>query len=142
MKTVKQIVEDKPHRLLCISPDKTVYEALRVMAEHEIGALVVIDEKKLVGMFSERDYARKVILQGRASKQIFVSEIMTSRVVCVTPDRTAEECMSIMTEKKVRHLPVVEEKTVMAMISIGDVVREMIADQQQTIAQLEHYITG
>ena len=140
MQTVRQLVNSKAHRLLSIQPDNTIYDALRKMSEHDVGALIVLQDKKLVGIFSERDYARKVILEGKTSKKTLVSEIMTKQVICVSPDRTADECMALMTEKRVRHLPVIENKLVVALISIGDVVREMISDQKQTIAQLEQYI--
>ncbi|MDG1162211.1 MAG: CBS domain-containing protein [Burkholderiales bacterium] len=140
MQTVRQLVNSKAHRLLSIQPDNTIYDALRKMSEHDVGALIVLQDKKLVGIFSERDYARKVILEGKTSKQTLISEIMTKQVICVSPDRTADECMALMTEKRVRHLPVIENKLVVALISIGDVVREMISDQKQTIAQLEQYI--
>jgi CBS domain-containing protein len=110
------------------------------MAEHDIGALIVLQENKLVGIFSERDYARKIVLDGKTSKLTPISDVMTRKVVCVTADRTADECMALMTEKRVRHLPVVAKKNVLALISIGDVVREMISDQRHTIEQLEQYI--
>ena len=140
MKTVKQLVEEKPHKLLSIAPSMSVFEALQKMAEFDVGALVILDEGRLVGIFSERDYARKLILHGKSSKETRVDEIMTTRVVCIGPDRSAEECMALMTDKRVRHLPVLEDKKVVAVISIGDVVREMIEDQKHTIEQLEQYI--
>jgi len=140
MKTVKQLVEEKPHKLLSIAPSMSVFEALQKMAEFDVGALVILDEGRLVGIFSERDYARKLILHGKSSKETRVEEIMTTRVVCIGPDRSAEECMALMTDKRVRHLPVLEDKKVVAVISIGDVVREMIEDQKHTIEQLEQYI--
>tara|TARA_B110000305_G_scaffold238499_1_gene304060 strand:+ start:1510 stop:1938 length:429 start_codon:yes stop_codon:yes gene_type:complete len=140
MRTVKQIVHAKAHRILSIQPENTVYDALLQMAEHDIGALIVLQGEQLVGIFSERDYARKIILNGKTSKLTLVSEVMTRHVICVNPDRSADECMALMTEKHVRHLPVIENKTIVAVISIGDVVREMISDQQHTIAQLEQYI--
>ena len=140
MKTVKQLVEEKPHKLLSIAPSMSVFEALQKMAEFDVGALVILDEGRLVGIFSERDYARKLILHGKSSKETRVEEIMTTRVVCIGPDRSAEECMALMTDKRVRHLPVIEDKKVVAVISIGDVVREMIEDQKHTIEQLEQYI--
>jgi CBS domain-containing protein len=110
------------------------------MSEHDVGALIVLREEKLVGIFSERDYARRIILEGKTSKQTPVSDIMSTQVICVSPDRTADECMALMTEKRVRHLPVIENNLVVALISIGDVVRELISDQKQTIEQLEQYI--
>ncbi|MEK9964083.1 MAG: CBS domain-containing protein [Betaproteobacteria bacterium] len=140
MKTVKQLVDEKPHKLLSITPSMSVFEALQKMAEFDVGALVILDEGRLVGIFSERDYARKLILHGKSSKETRVEEIMTTRVVCIGPDRSAEECMALMTDKRVRHLPVLEDKKVVAVISIGDVVREMIEDQKHTIEQLEQYI--
>ena len=140
MKTVKQLVEEKSHKLLSIAPSMSVFEALQKMAEFDVGALVILDEGRLVGIFSERDYARKLILHGKSSKETRVEEIMTTRVVCIGPNRSAEECMALMTDKRVRHLPVLEDKKVVAVISIGDVVREMIEDQKHTIEQLEQYI--
>ena len=140
MKTVKQLVDEKPHKLLSITPSMSVFEALQKMAEFDVGALVILDQGRLVGIFSERDYARKLILHGKSSKETRVEEIMTTRVVCIGPDRSAEECMALMTDKRVRHLPVLEDKKVVAVISIGDVVREMIEDQKHTIEQLEQYI--
>jgi CBS domain-containing protein len=140
MKTVKQLVEEKPHKLLSIAPSMSVFEALQKMAEFDVGALVILDEERLVGILSERDYARKLILHGKSSRETRVEEIMTTRVVCIGPDRSAEECMALMTDKRVRHLPVLEDKKVVAVISIGDVVREMIEDQKHTIEQLEQYI--
>jgi len=140
MKTVKQLVDEKPHKLLSITPSMSVFEALQKMAEFDVGALVILDEGRLVGIFSERDYARKLILHGKSSKETRVEEIMTTRVVCIGPDRSAEECMALMTDKRVRHLPVLEDRKVVAVISIGDVVREMIEDQKHTIEQLEQYI--
>ena len=140
MRTVRQLVDAKAHILLSVAPEETVYAALSKMAEHDIGALIVLQENKLVGIFSERDYARKIVLDGKTSKLTPISDVMTRKVVCVTADRTADECMALMTEKRVRHLPVVDKKNVLALISIGDVVREMISDQRHTIEQLEQYI--
>ncbi|HUU73757.1 MAG TPA: CBS domain-containing protein [Burkholderiales bacterium] len=140
MRSVQQLLDEKAHRLLTIKPDTSVLDALKLMAEKDVGALVVLDDEKLVGIFSERDYARKIILFGKSSKDTAVSEIMTSRVVCVRPEQTADECMSFMTGKRVRHLPVLSGKKVVGIISIGDVVRAMISDQQHTIEQLEQYI--
>lgn len=140
MRTVQQMLEEKTYKLLSIAPTASVLDALKLMSEKDVGALVVLDGEKLIGIFSERDYARKVILFGKSSKDTAVSEIMTAKVVCVRPEQTAEECMSVMTTKRVRHLPVLSEKKVIGVISIGDVVKAMIQDQQQTIEQLEQYI--
>ncbi|KPK35256.1 MAG: histidine kinase [Betaproteobacteria bacterium SG8_40] len=140
MRTVQQLLDEKEHRLLTIAPDASVLDALKLMAERDVGALVVLDGERLAGIFSERDYARKIILFGKSSKETSVSEIMTSKVVCVRPEQTADACMSLMTDKRVRHLPVLSGKKVVGIISIGDVVRAMISDQQHTIEQLEQYI--
>lgn len=143
MKTLRQLIEGKNRGLTVVAPDQTVLRALEVMAQVDVGALLVMDGKKLVGVFSERDYARKVILQGKESRTTKVSEVMTGKVICVTTDRTVEECMAIMTEEHIRHLPVVDsECNVIGIISIGDVVKEMIGQQQFVISQLESYITG
>jgi len=141
MRNVQQLLENKPYQLLSISPTASVLDALRQMAEKEIGALVVLDGEKLAGIFSERDYARKIILFGKSSHDTAVSEIMTPSVVCVRPSQSADECMALMTGRRVRHLPVLsEDDKVVGVISIGDVVKEMIDDQRRTIEQLEQYI--
>ena len=140
MKTVKEMLEAKSHELLSISPEASVLDALKLMAEKEIGALVVLDRDHLAGIFSERDYARKVILHGKSSKDTPVREIMTHKVVCVRPDQSVEECMALMTDKRIRHLPVLEDRKVIGVISIGDVVKEVISEQRFVIEQLEHYI--
>jgi len=140
MKTVKEILEAKPQKVLSISPQATVLDALKAMADYEIGALVVLEGERLAGIFSERDYARKVILHGKASKDTPVHEIMTHKVVCVRPEQSVEECMALMTDKRIRHLPVLQDKKVIGVISIGDVVKEVISEQRLTIEQLEHYI--
>ena len=140
MRTVRQMVNTKAHRLLSIQPEHTVYDALLQMAEHDVGARIVLRGEQVVGIFSERDYARKIILDGKTSKLTPISAVMTHDVICVDPDRTADECMALMTEKHVRHLPIIENKAVVGLISIGDVVREMISDQKHTIEQLEQYI--
>jgi CBS domain-containing protein len=139
---VSQLLRRKGSQAYVTRPDATVYEALQVMAEKNIGALLVVDTDGLAGIFSERDYARKVILQGKSSKDTPVSEIMTSRVYFVRPDNTIEDCMVLMTEKKIRHLPVIEGGHIAGVISIGDVVKEVIDEQGFVIEQLENYITG
>lgn len=139
MKTARQLIEEKPG-ILSIAPGASVFSALERMAEHDIGALVVLDGPVLAGMLSERDYARKVILLGKSSRDIRVSEIMTHKVVCVGPDQTVDQCMAVMTEKRCRHLPVLEGKRVIGVLSIGDLVKETISEQQFQIAQLESYI--
>jgi len=140
MKTAKQLLAGKPAGVVSVAPDDSVYDALVLMAEKNVGAVVVLETHKLVGIFSERDYARKVILLGRSSKEIPVREIMTHKVLCVTPAHKVNECMEMMTEKRCRHLPVVEDKHVIGMLSIGDLVKETIAEQQLIIQQLESYI--
>lgn len=140
MKNVGQILEEKGHALLYVSPDATVFEALGVMAEKNVGALVVLEGERLAGIFSERDYARKIILLGKASKETRVREIMTAKVLCVSPAQSIEECMALMTEKRIRHLPVLDHKKVVGIISIGDVIKEVISAQKFIIAQLESYI--
>jgi CBS domain-containing protein len=142
MKTVRQMLNAKPGPVLSVSPTATVYEALTLMARHEVGALAVIDVDRLVGMFSERDYARKVILHGKASKDIAVADIMTTRVLTVRPEHTVQDCMAFMTDKRIRHLPVMSDASVIGMISIGDVVKAMLDEQEFVIKQLEHYITA
>ena len=140
MKTVQQMLEAKTHKLLCIAPEAIVYDALKTMAHYDVGALVVLDGERLAGIFSERDYARKVILFGKSSRETLVREIMTDKVLCVRPDQTVDQCMALMTDKRVRHLPVLDHKKVVGVISIGDVVKEMISEQQFVIEQLEQYI--
>lgn len=143
MKTLKQLIESKNKRLAAVAPDQSVLRALEIMAENDVGALLVLDGKRLAGVFSERDYARKVILQGKASKSTKVSEIMTGKVVYVTLNRTVEECMAIMTEKHFRHLPVLDDDhNVVGIVSIGDLIKETISQQKFIIDQLENYITG
>jgi CBS domain-containing protein len=119
-----------------------VLHALGVMAEREIGAVIVVEDIKLVGILTERDYARKVVLAGRSSKESAIREVMTAEVICVPPSRTIDECLALMTDKRVRHLPVVEHKRVVGLVSIGDLVRARIAEQEQVIEQLQHYIAG
>ncbi len=140
MKTVQQLLESKRHSVVSVSPSSTVLDALQVMADKEIGAVIVIDDGHLVGIFSERDYARKVVLQNKSSKDTPVREIMTDKVVCVRPEQTIEDCMGLMTDKRIRHLPVMEHKKVVGVISIGDVVKEMLSEKELIIKQLESYI--
>lgn len=142
MTTVRQLLQAKEGALWSVSPDTTVYDALKLMADKNIGALLVLEGSALVGIFSERDYARKVILKGKTSKETFVKEIMTPDVLYVRPNQSIEECMALMTNKRVRHLPVLEENKVLGVISIGDVVKAIISEQEFTIHQLENYITG
>ena len=142
MQTVEDILGKKGSAVRSVAPNDTVLHALSVMAEHDIGGVVVLDGEKLVGILTERDYARRVVLLGRASRDVPVSEIMTSHVCCVSPDRTIEECMALMTDKRIRHLPVLDHKKVVGLISIGDVVKATIAEQEFEIAQLNSYITG
>jgi CBS domain-containing protein len=143
MHTVGQILRKKGHDIWSVGPDTTVYEALQMMADKNVGALVVLENGELVGIFSERDYARKIVLQGKTSRQTAVSEIMTSRVNCVHPEQTTDECMALMTAKHIRHLPVLDEDDrLVGVISIGDVVKAIISDQEFVIEQLENYIKG
>lgn len=142
MKLVSQLLTSKGHDVWSIAPDTTVLNALQLMADRKIGALLVLDEDKLVGVFSERDYARKVVLKGKSSKDTSVGDVMSSNIVRVVPDQTTELCMSLMTEKRVRHLPVVDGDKVIGVISIGDVVKAVIADREDVIEQLEQYIAG
>ena len=140
MKTLMQLLEAKGGETYSIAPDARVYDALKLMAEKDVGALVVLEAGKLAGIISERDYARKVILQGKSSHDIPVREIMTVRVVTVQPSQTVEDCMALMTARRVRHLPVVDGDRLVGVLSIGDLVKEVIAEQEQTIKQLESYI--
>ncbi len=140
MKTVQQLLESKRYSVVSVMPSSTVLDALQVMAEKEIGAVMVIDGEHLVGIFSERDYARKVVLQGKTSRDTPVREVMTDKVVCVRPEQTIDDCMGLMTDKRIRHLPVLDHKKVVGVISIGDVVKEMLSDKEFVIQQLESYI--
>jgi CBS domain-containing protein len=140
--TVRQLINRKGNTIWSTRPDATVFEALERMAEKGIGSLLVFEGPQLVGIFSERDYARKVILKGKSSHSTAVSEIMTKKVIYVRPDQSMNDCMALMTDKRVRHLPVLEDDKVIGVISIGDVVKEIISEQEFVIGQLENYITG
>lgn len=142
MKSVRDILKVKGTDVWCVEPDATVFDALRRMAEKEVGALVVTEGAQVVGLISEREYARKVVLQGRTSPTTLVKEIMISPVVYIHLDQAIEECMSLMTEKCTRHLPVIEDGKLVGLISIGDIVKSIIADQQFLIEQLVRYVSG
>ena len=140
MKTVMQLLQAKGREIHTVPPDARVFDALKLMAEKNVGALVVAEGGRLAGIISERDYARKVILLGKSSHDIPVREIMTGKVVTVQPGQTVEDCMALMTEKRIRHLPVTEGEQLIGILSIGDLVKEVIAEQERTIKQLESYI--
>lgn len=140
--TVRDILRQKGNQIWWVSPNATVFDALELMAEKNVGALVVLDGENLAGIFSERDYARKVILKGKASKETSVEEIMTSEVTTVRPGQSVDECMALMTDKRIRHLPVLEGEKLVGLISIGDVVKAVISEREFVIKQLENYITG
>lgn len=143
MKLVKHLLDAKGRNLISISPGASVFEAIKLMADESIGSLVVLDEQgKLAGIVTERDYARKVIVKGRSSKETPVADIMTTDVLTAATDHSVKACMELMTEKRIRHLPVVENDEVTAIISIGDLVQAIIADQQEEIEHLEHYINS
>ena len=142
MRYVVDLLKKKGHDIWSVSPDTPVYKALELMSEKNCGAVLVLEEEKLVGILSERDYARKVILKGKSSKDTPVKEIMSSKVVCIQPKQTIDDCMALMTDKRIRHLPVMEgETTLVGLISIGDVVKEVISEQEFIIHQLENYIS-
>lgn len=141
MKTVSEILRNKGHEVYSVSPDASVFDALEIMAEKNVGALLVISDDGLQGIISERDYARKVILEGKASRDTRVSEIMSSRVISVSPGRSVEECMALMIDKRIRHLPVYDGESLTGIISIGDVVKAVIDEQDFVIDQLFQYIT-
>ena len=143
MKTLLQILTDKKHKeVISIAPNRPVFDALVILAEYKIGALAVIENGKLVGIFSERDYAREVVLQGRSSKTTHIHEVMTDKVITGKPDDLVDKTMNLMSEKRIRHLPVLDGEQMVGMLSMGDLVKETIAYQQRLIAELESYIKG
>jgi len=142
MKTISQFLDQSNRPVYSVGPNATVREALEVMAQQNIGALLVLDDDSLAGIFSERDYARKVVLKGKSSSDAKVSEIMTSKVITINTKHTIDQCMQIMTDNHIRHLPIVNDENVMGLISIGDVVREMMDHQKSMIERLQAYIAG
>ena len=142
MTTIAQLLNTKGDQIWSIEPKATIYEALEIMSEKEIGALLVMEDGKLTGIFSERDYARKVILKGKSSKETPVGELMTKKVFYIDPQKTINDCMAMMTAKRIRHVPVIEDNQVMGIVTIGDVVNQIISEQEVTINHLENYITG
>jgi len=142
MESIKQLLKNKGSEVWHVSPDTHVFDALKIMADKNIGAMPVLDSDKIVGIFSERDYARKVILHGKASKNTLIKEIMSTKVLYVGLEQSIEECMALMTDKRIRHLPVLEDGELLGIISIGDVVKAIISEQQITIHWLEKYISG
>lgn len=142
MKTVQQILQNKKKGVFSVRPDLSVYEALEVMMDKNISALLITEGKVLLGIFTERDYARKIILQGKASRDTSIKDVMSRKVITVTLNTSIEECMKIMTDNHIRHLPVVENSEVTGMISIGDLVKNIMEAQEATIKQLENYISS
>lgn len=142
MKLVKHLLDSKGRNIISIAPDKSVFDAIKTMADEAVGSLLVMRDEKLIGIITERDYARKVIIKGRSSESTQVAEIMTADVLTTTSAQSVNTCMELMTERRIRHLPVVENNRVIGMISIGDLVQAIISDQKEEIEQLEHYISG
>jgi CBS domain-containing protein len=142
MKRIQTLLKKKGYDVWRIAPDASVYDAIHLMAEKGVGALIVMDGQKLVGVISERDYARKIILEGRSSENTKISEIMSTEVITVGPDSRIEECMAMMTERRIRHLPVLDGDELLGVISLGDLVKYIIAEQQFVIEQMERYIAG
>ena len=142
MTTIAQLLNAKGDQIWSVEPKATIFEALEIMSEKEIGALLVMEDGKLMGIFSERDYARKVILKGKSSKETPVGELMTKKVFYIDSQKTINDCMAMMTAKRIRHVPVIEDNQVMGIVTIGDVVNQIISEQEVTINHLENYITG
>jgi CBS domain-containing protein len=142
MKNVAELLKAKPPRMVTVKPEDSVLDAIKVLAREDVGAAIVMAGERLAGILSERDYTRKVVLNGRASDTTRVEEIMTANVICVSPRARTRDCMALMSEKNIRHLPVVDEGRIVGMVSIRDIVNDIIADQDFTIEQLEHYISG
>jgi len=142
MSTIRQLLNQKGGKVCSIGPDATVFDAVAKMAQNDIGSLTVMDSEALIGIITERDYARNVVLKGKSSSTTAIWEIMDRRVITVRPEQSIEECMALMTERRVRHLPVVEGEKVIGIVSIGDLVKSIIGDQKFTIDQLHHYIRG
>jgi CBS domain-containing protein len=142
MTPVRSVLQSKGNEIWSATPEMLVYDALQIMAQKNVGALLVLKEDRLAGIFSERDYARKVVLKGVSSHKISVRDVMTTEVIFVTPEQSIEDCMALMTNKHIRHLPVMENSKVVGLISIGDVVKAIISQHEETIKHLENYITG
>lgn len=142
MNTIGQLLESKGKDIWSIAPNATVFEALRIMAQKNVGVLLVIDKEKLVGIFSERDYARKVILEGKSSKETAVGDLMTKDVYYIDPKNTLHESLAVMTSRRIRHMPVLDQERLVGIVTLGDVVKQIIADQEFTIRELEKYISG
>lgn len=142
MKLVKHLLDSKGRHIISVAPATSVLDAIKIMADKTVGSLLVMDDDEVCGIITERDYARKVIIKGRSSESTMVSEIMSTDVLTTSSSETVKSCMELMSEKRIRHLPVVEDNRVIGMISIGDLVQAIISDQQEEIEQLEHYISG
>jgi CBS domain-containing protein len=142
MTTVQQLLDQKGHTVWSVGPEDSVFDAIKLMADRELGSVLVVEDGRLVGIFTERHYARNVFLKGRASPTTPVGDVMARRVVCARPQQTVDECMAVMTEKRVRHLPVLQRKKLVGLVSIGDLIKSKIADQEFTIEQLVDYIHG
>ncbi len=142
MNTISEILKKKGSQVWSVTPSTKVFDALKIMADKNVGAVLVIENEQLEGIFSERDYARKVVLEGHSSRELEVKKIMSSKVLFINPQVSVEECMALMIEKHIRHLPVFEDNKISGLISIGDVVKSLLDEKKYTIEQLEHYITG